>query len=76
MPRDSMASSKHTDPADDLLDKYSPLKVAKIFPTNYKRKPLIIDSFRPKENQCLDYYLSETNVRYASDKLAKCILEK
>ncbi|CAG9864958.1 unnamed protein product [Phyllotreta striolata] len=64
MARASAASSKHTNPADDLLDKFSPLRVAKIFPTNFKRKPLLLESFRPKENECLDYHLSETNVRW------------
>ncbi|XP_072387496.1 uncharacterized protein [Diabrotica undecimpunctata] len=49
---------------DDLLDDYSPICVAKIFPTNADRPPVTLESFRPKKNTCLDYELSETYLRW------------
>ncbi|KAG5898297.1 hypothetical protein JTB14_008640 [Gonioctena quinquepunctata] len=48
---------------EDLLDQFSPLKVAKVIPISTKENPIVFNTFRPQPGEMLDYNISETFVK-------------
>ncbi|KAJ8943484.1 hypothetical protein NQ318_006337, partial [Aromia moschata] len=56
-------SRKRPPPNVDLLEQYSPYRVAKILATSTKKKEDPFESLIPKDGTCLDYNVSETFLR-------------